>query len=107
MFTSVKSMPQKDITSDGESSFAIARNQYVNTHTSEPPKKKWYGSTTSRDASSIINRRKVNQIGVGSLNASEEQQSFTTVTTINTVKDALTRVRAGGSVVPAKCQQRR
>jgi hypothetical protein len=106
MFMSMKAMPKKDITSDNESGFALARNQYAaaKDFTSVPQKKKWYGSATSRDASSITNRRKVSQIGVGSLNAVEEQQSFSTVNTVNTVKDALARVRAGGSVVPAKCR---
>jgi hypothetical protein len=100
-----KAMPQKDITSDGNSSFELGRQTYINTHPSTTPtvqqlqQKKWYGN---RDASQVTANRRTNQIGVGSLNASNGQIGFTTYKDVNTVSTALTRVRAGGAVAPAK-----
>jgi hypothetical protein len=100
-----KAMPQKDITSDGDSSFELGRQTYINTHPSTAPtvqqlqQKKWYGN---RDASQVTANRRTNQIGVGSLNASNGQIGFTTYKDVNTVSNALTRVRAGGAVAPAK-----
>jgi hypothetical protein len=100
-----KAMPQKDITSDGDSSFELGRQTYINTHPSTTPtvqqlqQKKWYGN---RDASQVTANRRTNQIGVGSLNASSGQIGFTTYKDVNTVSNALTRVRAGGAVAPAK-----
>jgi len=100
-----KSMPQKDTTSDGDSSFELGRQTYINTYPRTTPtieqlqQKKWYGN---RDASQVTANRRTNQIGVGSLNASKSLMSFTTYKDINTVSNALTRVRAGGAVAPAK-----
>jgi hypothetical protein len=129
---SVRAMPQKDMTSDNESSFEMARSVYVRTFpnnvintpithtnyiwqarrniqqiTSVPTGittnymngKKWYGN---RDASQVTTNRRTNQVGVGSLNASNSPMGFTTHSDINTTRDALRRVRAGGSVAPAK-----
>lgn len=101
--SAVKSMPQKDITSDGDSSFAISRQHYMSvasqSNRSLQPQKKWYGN---RDASQVTTNRRVANVGTGSLNASNALSSFTTYRDVNTVNDALTRVRAGGSTVPAK-----
>jgi hypothetical protein len=101
----LKAMPQKDITSDGESSFSLGRQLFINTYPENPIsvqqkyQKKWYGN---RDASQVTANRRINEIGVGSLNASKGQMSFTTYKDVNTVNDALTRVRAGGAVAPPK-----
>jgi hypothetical protein len=101
----LKAMPQKDITSDGDSSFELGRQTYINTFPTTTPtieqiqQKKWYGN---RDASQVTANRRTNQIGVGSLNASKGQFGFTTYRDVNTVSNALTRVRAGGAVAPAK-----
>lgn len=103
--SSMNAMPQKDITSDGETSFALDRKNYketlptVNTTVSEKIHKKWFGN---RDASQVTTTRRVSEVGVGSLNANKNTMSFTTYKEVNTVSDALTRVRAGGSVAPAK-----
>lgn len=100
-----KAMPQKDSTSDGNSSFELGRQTYINTLPATSPtiqqlqQKKWYGN---RDASQITANRRTNQIGVGSLNASKGEIGFTTYKDINTVSSALTRVRAGGAVAPPK-----
>ena len=96
--SAVKAMPQKDITSDGNSSFAMDRQYYVDTG-NPAPNKKWYGN---RDASQIATNRRVREIGLGSLNSKKALTSFTTYKSVNTVQDALTRVRAGGAVVPPK-----
>jgi len=98
-------MPQKDLTSDGTSQFEMARLQYqktkqcvVNTNT-ENLQKKWSGN---RDASSVIEHKKSRSIGLGSINEAGQPLSFTTTRDVNTVTDALTRVRAGGAVAPPK-----
>ena len=102
----IKAMPQKDSTSDGQSTFAMGRQRFMNTYTTNTPtvqqqiQKKWIGG--NRDASQVVANRKNTQIGTGSLNASGNMMSFTTYKDTNTVNDALTRVRAGGYVVQPK-----
>jgi hypothetical protein len=129
---SIRAMPQKDITSDNDSTFEMSRSIYSRTFptnvintpvvhtnfiwqarrniqqiTSIPTGnssnymngKKWYGN---RDASQVTTNRRTSQVGVGSLNATNSPMGFTTNIDINTTRDALRRVRAGGSVAPAK-----
>lgn len=101
----VKAMPQKDSTSDGTSSFEMGRRTYAKTltnitqQTPQNLEKKWMGN---RDASQIATNRRNKAIGVGSLNAANAPTSFTTHKVVNTVNDALRRVRAGGAVAPPK-----
>ena len=108
--SAIKAMPQKDSTSDNTDSFAMDRSIYVNTVPTTAPTntvkihKKWFGN---RDASQVTTNRRVSQMGVGSLNAANKLTSFTTYKEVNTVSDALTRVRAGGAVVPAKARYRK
>lgn len=103
----VKAMPQKDITSDGASSFALDRRNYAESYSqsytnSQWKQKKFIGG--NRDASSVIARRRANEVGVGSLNASAGSTSFTTTRDINVTNNALSRVRGGGYMVPAKAR---
>lgn len=101
----IKCMPQKDLTSDGTDSFAKDRYVYMNTlQTQNVPlaiqtNKKFFGN---RDASEVIRNRRVNEVGLGTLNANKIPTSFTNTVQTNTVRDAITRVRAGGAVAPAK-----
>jgi hypothetical protein len=126
--SAIKAMPQKDSTTNGDSSFEMNRAVYSRTNGTNPvnasPKqvlnmlyhpqvntpilipaiinpanKKWMGN---RDASSIIDKRRNTAVGLGTLNASNKPFGFTTHKDINTTSDALTRVRAGGSVAPPK-----
>jgi len=134
--TSIRAMPLKDSTSDGDSTFEMSRKIYTRTmriilphdpnddprtittynwqarrniqQTTTLPSgtsskhmngKKWYGN---RDASQVTTNRRTNQVGAGSLNAPNSPMGFTTNTDINTTRDALRRVRAGGAVAPAK-----
>jgi hypothetical protein len=62
--------------------------------------KKWMNA--NRDASSIIDKQRINSVGTGSLNPNGGPLSFTTHKQINTVREAIKRVRCGGSVAPAK-----
>lgn len=75
---------------------------------SEPPKyqeqKKWIGG--NRDASSIVEKRRTNTIGVGTLNANGTPMQFMSGYDANVNRQALTRVRAGGATVPKKTQMR-
>ena len=101
--SSLKAMPQKDITSDGTSSFAMGRKNYYETYApvatnSVWKQKKFIGG--NRDASSVVARRRATEIGVGTMNANSKLMSFTTVRDINNGNNALRRVRAGGTYVP-------
>ena len=102
---SLKAMPQKDITSDGTSTFAMGRKNYYETYAQAPTnavwkQKKFIGG--NRDASSVVARRRATEIGVGTMNANSQAMSFTTVKDINVGNNALRRVRAGGAYVPAQ-----
>jgi len=101
-----KSMPMKNVTSDGDSSFAMDRRVYMRTMPMEeyktPLKKKWYGASSVRDSSVVLEKRVKNEVGVGSLNRLGESMSFNTVQEGNVVREALVRVRNIGSCAPAK-----
>ena len=100
-----QAMPQKDVTSDGNASFSMGRQIFTQSYpatqltNSQYNEKKWY---RNRDASQVTANRRNNQIGSGSSNVTGNILSFTTYKDVNTVNDALTRVRAGGSVAPPK-----
>jgi hypothetical protein len=100
-----KAMPQKDITSDGTTTFALNRQIYMETFqtstitNAQKNKKKWYGN---RDASQVVANRRVDQIANGSLNSAATSIAFTTVSDRNVERQALHRMRSAGSSVPAK-----
>lgn len=99
-----RAMPQKDITSDGDSSFAMGRRVYMDTEVqpSVLQKKKWYGGSSVRDSSVVMGKRVKNVVGNGTLNSAGSPMSFTSVKDVNVVRDALVRVRNIGSSAPAK-----
>jgi hypothetical protein len=105
-----RGMPVKDLTSDGQSSFAINRREYMDTVYADNKEKeidvyklkKFTGGC--RDASDIIRRRRVAEIGVGSLNTNQQKVSFMETKDTNTKREALRRVRSGGYIVPNKCR---
>lgn len=108
-------MPQKDLSSDNASSFAMGRREYVRTlgvdttlvngnmreTLQKQVQKKWYGNSSVRDSSRVMDKKVRNEIGNGSLNASKGAMSFTETRDVNTRMDALRRVRNIGSSVPA------
>jgi len=96
---STHGMPQKDSTSDGTSSFAIGRHDYIKTNNTTTTTKKWYGN---RDASTISSKRKNMAIGKGSYNTTGLPISFQTKNNINVRQDALKRVRNSGYVTTPK-----
>lgn len=109
ILSTIKPSPMKDITSDGNNSFSMNRQQFIktnNTLTATTPsvllQKKWYGGANNKDASSIIDSKRITEIGNGSLNASRKDFAFKTTSDINVSREALKRVRCGGCVVPAK-----
>jgi hypothetical protein len=95
-------MPSKDITSDGTSTFAMGRQQYIRSYADTTGAKQWYGNSLNRDSSSVMQRRVYGEIGNGTLNASKQPMSFTEQKVVNTTRDALRRVRNSGSAAPAK-----
>jgi len=112
----MKAMPQKDLSSDNDSTFAMGRHVYTRTlgaHTTlvngnahdtitQNVQKKWYGNSSVRDSTNIMSKRVNNEIGNGTLNASKDTMSFTEVKNMNTPMDALRRVRNIGSSAPPK-----
>lgn len=96
-----KGMPQKDLTSSNENNFSMTRNEYAKTVHIEPTKK-WFGTSSNRDASQIIANRKKNSVGVGSLNANKELMSFTKPNNQLDIFQAKQRMRNGGHTVPPK-----
>ncbi len=94
-------MPQKDLTSDNQSSFERSRKTYIET-LPDTSQMKWYGN---RDASDVVRRRRVVGVGKGTFNEEGSALSFTSSSEKNTVNSALRRTRAGGSIAPAKKTQ--
>jgi hypothetical protein len=116
ILNTTKAMPQKSLTSDNDSSFAMGRKQYIrsvgvdttlvngsvyNTLQNQV-QKKWYGNSSVRDSTKVMEKKVRNEIGNGSLNASKGLFSFNETRDINTTMDALRRVRNIGCSVPAK-----
>lgn len=103
-----KAMPSKDITSNGVSNFSLGRMNYARGFqimqpsfvASSEPQKKWIGR--NQDASTITQARRITTIGSGTFNENERAMSFTAGNQVNTVNNALTRVRSQGSTVPRK-----
>jgi len=93
ILSSVRAMPRKDLNSDNESSFAIPRRAYTSTTSDEKKVKKWFGN---RDASQVTAKNRVNEIGVGSLNAANTPMAFKNTLDLNTRRQALRRVRHNG-----------
>lgn len=104
---SIKAMPQKDSTSDGTSTFSMARAIYSRKFpvqsqisTAQKNQKKWLGN---RDASHVTANRRNTNVGKGSINTTNQNLlSFTTYKDVNVVNDAIRRTRAGGYVAPPK-----
>jgi hypothetical protein len=107
ILTARKAMPMKEMNSDGDSSFAMDRRVYMRTPiSSDTPtviaKKKWYGGSSVRDSTLVMEKRVQNEVGVGTLNAGGNPSAFKTVKDVNVTREALVRVRNIGSSVPAK-----
>jgi len=100
---SVRGMPRKDITSDNAQSFAISRRIYSTAFNwsivtnDERLMKKWHGPV-NKDASAVTMTNRVNEIGIGSLNAVKQPMSFKNTSDTNTRRQALRRVRHNGSM---------
>lgn len=103
ILNSKSAMPQKDLTSDGDSSFAMSRQQFMNVKQKDTGKK-WYGSSSNRDSSTILQKRVISAVGKGTLNLESKPMSFAGHNDVNTTRDALHRVRHLGCAVPAKCR---
>ena len=107
-----KAMPMKEANSDGDSSFAMDRRVYMRTPISNRrnntypegevyntetlsiiAKKKWYGGSSVRDSTLVMEKRVKNGVGVGTLNADGKPISFQTVKDVNVTRQALVRVR--------------
>jgi len=103
ILSSKYAMPQKDLTSDGESSFAMGRQQFIHTQPISLGQK-WYGSSSNRDSTAILQKKKISAIGNGTLNLDKKSLSFAGHNDVNTTRDAFIRVRNLGCAVPNKCR---
>jgi hypothetical protein len=101
--SAIKSMPLKNSTSDGTSTFEMGRKVYIKTYQpSTAPvvnNKKWLGN---RDASQVATNRRNSAIGLGTINAANQPMSFNTNDDKHVRNTALNRVRSGGAVAPLK-----
>jgi len=96
-------MPLKDITSSDDSVFSNGRKMFSQSFTNSTSinhLKRFYGNSQTRDSSRRIEAVKTNAIG-NTINVSGSETSFTS-NEKNTTREALKRVRSGGSIVPAK-----
>ena len=99
-------MPQKALTSNNENPFSMNRVLYSRTistitkETSDILQEKHYYGEKNRDASSVIARRKM--IQVGNKNHLGNDLSYQGEKVTNDVRQAQKRVRSGGATVPAK-----
>jgi len=107
--TGMKAMPAKDITTLGDSHFALWRRYYADTLGDTPltpaqqSQKKWIGG--NRDASQVVERRRITSVGVGTMNATGGEISFMTKNDGLTRVRALNRVRNSGYCVPPKVRR--
>ena len=103
-----KNMPMKDLTSSNEHPFALSRNMFTQISQIEQAKtlntskqKKFYGNSSNRDASAVTTRRGINQAS-STFSLNGQMMSNQSVRDVNDTRQALRRVRSGGSTVPAK-----
>lgn len=108
---STKSMPQKDITSDNQSTFSMGRRKYVRTlgvdttlvNNNIPDtirqniQKKWYGNSSVRDSTRVLHKLVNNEVGNGSLNSSGTSMSFTSDSAIVPEISNLNAIDGSGS----------
>lgn len=105
-------MPLKDNMADGANTFSLYRHRLTKspafyTETSKTQnRKKWYGNSANRSSSLILDKRNNEEVGLVSKNVDSNRMSFTSHTNRNDVSQAISRVRGGGYVVPAKVRTR-
>jgi len=106
--------PMKDINAASDGEFENNRQQFAKTwsyyqaNTMDVQREKKWGDSFggNRDASSVVDRRR--QRAMQPTFNTKEGETYCTVSNReeNSRKTALTRVRAGGASVPAKCRHR-
>ena len=95
-----KAMPMKDINTNGTAESENSRAEYSRTVGEiNKMQKKCYNN---RDASDVIRRRRVGEVGVGSFNAEKVASSNLSKTDQHVRNSALAHVRNAGSAVPKK-----
>lgn len=104
VMSGIRASPQKDLTSDGTSTFAMGRQDFMRTYNStctvkENVQKKWIGG--NRDSSRVVDKRRMIAIG-NSLNPTGGNISNMCKENANVIREAKHRARSGGSSVPAK-----
>ena len=101
-------MPLKDNMADGANTFSLYRHRQVKSPAYQEikQKKKWYGNSANRESSLILDKRNNEEVGLVSKNVDNIRMSFTSHTNRNDVREAISRVRSGGYVVPKKVSTR-
>lgn len=105
----VAAMPLKDFTSDNENNFAMQREEFRRTipnissnQIAMTNHKMWYGNSTNRFSSRIVESHKKEAVGMASLNRNGGVITMTKPHDYNYVNRAIIRVRRKGSAVPPK-----
>jgi len=105
---SVAAMPLKDLTSDNENNFAMQREEFRRTipnnsaNQNAMNNKKWYGNSTNRFSSRIVESHKNRAVGTSSLNWLGNAITMTKPQDYNYVDRSIIRVRRTGGAVPSK-----
>jgi len=100
-------MPLKDNMADGTNTFSLFRHRHMkSTATTLETKKKWYGNSSNRASSLVIDKRNNEEVGLVSKNVDNGVLTFTSHTNRNDVSQAITRARRGGYVVSNKVRSR-
>ena len=106
---SVAAMPLKDLTSDNENNFSMQRKEFRRTISNNfanqnaiKNNKKWYGNSTNRFSSRIVESHKNRAVGTSSLNWAGNVITMTKPLDYNYVNRSIIRVRRTGGAVPSK-----
>ena len=108
--SAVHATPMKDLTSTNDNTFSLDRHVAASTNNNiDPPfvpEKKWYGNSYNRMSSHIVNSRRVNAVGKGTMNPNGGEAGFTNNNDMNNISRSLVRVRRMGSAAPPKCNKK-
>lgn len=99
-------MPLKDNVADGTNTFSLFRHRHMKSHQETTTKKKWYGNSSNRASSLILDKRNNQEVGLVSKNIDNSVMTFTSHTNRNDVSQAISRVRKGGYVVSNQVRSR-
>ena len=107
ILSATKAMPLKDLTSENGSNFAMDRKRYIRTlddtvTVQQQVQKKWYGNSSVRDSTKVMEMRVRNHVGNGTLNYSKTDIAFVQTNSFHYTNQARRKVRNLGYGAPPK-----